>query len=42
MEKKSRQTVSTTGAPKAIGPYSQGIVAGDWSGVPREFDPGRF
>lgn len=25
----TRQAVSTTGAPSAIGPYSQGIVAGD-------------
>ena len=25
----SRQAVSTNGAPAAIGPYSQGIVAGD-------------
>ena len=26
----SRLVVSTEGAPKAIGPYSQGIVAGSW------------
>ena len=29
MDTNTRQTIATDGAPKAIGPYSQGLVSGD-------------
>ena len=29
MDTSTRQTIATDGAPKAIGPYSQGLISGD-------------